>query len=108
MAKHKRDEFMETATPRRVVDPADQKVLEDARAIAAEWVTPMRLRHVLDSMGGDVPIERTGELIAAMVADVEREAAGEIVSSKAARKAIGQEAARLFKQHLQASLTVSE
>jgi len=46
MSKHKRAEFMETKTPRSV-DPKQLKVLEDAQAIADEWVTPMRIIHVM-------------------------------------------------------------
>lgn len=106
IAKHKRDEFKETKTP-RAVDPAEAQVLADAQAIAEEWVTPMRLAHVLDKMPG-AGIERTRDVIAAMTEDVRREAAGEIVESKAAMRAIGQQAAMLFKKHLQAALARPE
>lgn len=104
IAKHKRDEFRETATPRTVVDPARQKVLDDADAIAQEWVTDMRLRHVLDKLGAGVGMERTRDVITAMVEDVEREAAGEIVMSAEARKAISSRAAAMFKATFQAAL----
>lgn len=103
IAKHKREEFAETKTP-RPMDPEKLKVLSDAKAIADEWVTEMRLSHVLDSLGGDVPIERMGELIKAMGADIEREAEGEIVESKAARKAIGKRTAQMFKARLKSAL----
>lgn len=107
IAKHKRDEFRETATPRPVVDLARQKVLDDAEAIAAEWVTDMRLRHVLDKLGTGIGIECTRDVIAAMVEDVEREGAGEIVMSTEARKAISSRSAAMFKATLQASLRVA-
>ena len=103
IAKHKRDDFSETKTPRKVTEE-ELAVLSDAKEIAEEWVTPMRLTHVLDSMGGDVQIEQMGDIIKAMVADVEREAAGEIVMSKPAKRAISSATARMFKQRLQDAL----
>jgi hypothetical protein len=103
LAKHKRDEFKETATPREV-DPAQAKILADAEAISLEYVTDMRLSHVLDKIPEPHGIEKTGLVIRAMVEDVVREAAGEIVESKEARKAIGARAAKLFKLRLAAVL----
>lgn len=103
IAKHKRDDFSETKTPRKVTDE-ELAVLEGAREIADEWVTPMRLTHVLDSMGEDVQIEQMKDIIQAMVVDVEREAEGEIVMSRAAKKAISSKTAQMFKQRLQEQL----
>lgn len=103
IAKHKRDDFSERATPQKVVDPASLKVLEEASAIAEEWVTMERLRHVMDKLATDgkvLGMEDTPDVIRAMVEDVSREAAGEIVDSKEARKAIGKKAAGMFKQFL--------
>ncbi len=99
IAKHKGDEFRETATPREV-DPAKQVVLEAAEKIAFEWVTDMRLVHVLDKLPEATGMEHTSLVIRAMTEDVLREAAGEIVDSKEARKAIGQRAAKLYKEHV--------
>ena len=103
ISKHKRAEERETKTHREVGDPAKLAVLEAADAIAQEWVTPTRLEHVLDKLGpvtmADIP-----KVIAAMVEDVTREAKGEIVDSKEARKAIGTAAAKLFKKRLQDAL----
>ncbi len=45
-----------------------------------------------------IGVEDTGRVIAAMVEDVLREAAGEIVDSKDARRAIGALTAKLFKK----------
>ena len=104
IAKHKRDEERETTTPRKVVDSATLEVLTRATAISDEWVTEMRLTHVLDRLGPDVGIERTGDVIRAMVEDVEREGAGEIVASREARTAIGKRTAELFKQRLKFAL----
>lgn len=99
VCKHKRDEFGETRTPREV-DPEKLRVLEMADAIANEWVTPMRLAHVLDKLPEARGIESTGAVIKAMIEDVQREASGEIVDSKAAQRAIGAAAAKLYKQHI--------
>jgi len=108
IVKHKRDEERETKSPRQVIDPAKFEVLQKAGAIADEWVTPTRLEHVLDHMRGDVPMERMRDVIAAMVEDVEREGAGEIVASREARAAIGKRTAELFKKRLQAALHRAE
>ena len=106
IAKHKRDEERETATPRNV-DPEKLRVLQDAQAIADEWVTPTRLQHVLDKLGL-VGMENTPDVIRAMMEDVTREAAGEIVDSKDARRAIGSATAKLFKAHVQAAFRARE
>jgi len=102
IAKHKAEAFAETKTPRGVT-PDELQVLANANAIADEWVTEMRLTHVLDKLGA-TSIEQTGSVIAAMIEDVEREAAPEIIASPKARKAIGRAAALMFKRRLQASL----
>ena len=103
IAKHKRDDFSERATPQKVVDPSKLEVLAAADAIAQEWVSAMRLAHVLDKIPG-AGIEAMPVVIRAMVEDVEREAAGEIVVSKEARAAIGKRTAQLFKERLQMRL----
>lgn len=100
ICKHKNDEFIETATPRSV-DPAQQKVLEGAQAIALEWVTDMRLEHVLQKFQQPFDLKQTGDVIRAMVEDVIREAKGEIVDTKEARKAIGERAGKLFRKLVQ-------
>lgn len=95
-AKHKRAEFCERKTPVEV-DAGKLAVLEAAEAIADEWVTEMRLTHVLDKLGNPTDMSATGNVIRAIVEDVLREASGEIIDSKDARKAIGAHAAKLFK-----------
>lgn len=99
IAKHKRAEFGERKTPQEV-DPSKRVVLEAAEKIAEEWVTEMRLTHVLDKLGNPTDPSATGKVIAAMVEDVTREASGEIVDSKEARKAIGSKAAAMFKRRV--------
>ena len=99
IVKHKRAEFLETAT-KREVDPEKLKILEDAKAISDEWVTPLRLAHVLDKLGNPSEIEQTGVVIKAMIEDVLREAEREIKESKEAIRAIGQKTAVLYKNKI--------
>lgn len=96
IAKHKRPEFNERASIPEI-DPTKRQIMEDAENIAFEWVTPMRLNHVLDKLSGEKDMSLTGEVIKAMVEDVMREAEGEIMDDKSIRKAIGARAAKLYK-----------
>ena len=96
IAKHKRAEFFETKTARQV-DPSKLAVLQEARAIADEWVTEMRLSHVLDKLGNPTELSATGNVVRAMIEDVLREGSGELVDSQDTKKAIGTAAARMFK-----------
>lgn len=108
ISKHKRVEERETKTTRDAsVDPSKLKVLENAKAIADEWVTVTRLEHVLDKLG-PVGLESTSAVISAMIEDVMREGAGELVDSKEARKAIGAATARMFRQRVAGSLRESD
>lgn len=100
IVKHKGDNFRETSRPRPVVAPEKLAVLTAAQAIADEWVTPERLRHVLAKIeldGKQIDMSATPTVIAAMVEDVYREGKGEIVESKEAKAAIGSTTARLLK-----------
>jgi hypothetical protein len=106
IAKHKADEFRETKTP-RVVDQEKLRVLAEANAIADEWVTEMRLSHVLQAFP-DVEISQAGAVISAMIADVEREGAGEIITSGDAKKAIGRKTAFMLKARLHMRLNKKE
>ena len=103
ICKYKGDGFNETKT-KREVSPEQLKVLEDAKEIAEEWVTNMRLEHVLQKFPADVNMESMGNIIKAMIEDVYREGRDEIVESKAVEKAIGKQAVALFKQKLQSKL----
>lgn len=98
VAKYKSDNFSETKTPRKV-DQKDLEVLAQANAIAEEWVTDMRLSHVLDKFP-NAGVEKTGDIIKAMIEDVERESEGEIIKSRKVKKAIGRRAAIMFKERL--------
>ena len=96
IAKHKAAEFCERAT-QPAVDAEKQAALAAADAIALEWVTDMRLAHVLDKLGNPKEMAKTGAVIAAMVEDVLREAKDEIVDSAEARKAISTRTVKLYK-----------
>ncbi len=99
ISKHKREEFIETKT-KREVNPAQLKILEDAKAIAEEWVTPMRLNHVLDKLKNPTEIEKTREVIKAMIEDVRREAKGEIKESQHVFQFIAKKTAQLYKNKI--------
>jgi hypothetical protein len=105
ITKHKRDQFMETKTAREV-SSEKLKLLTDAEAIADEWVTPMRLLHVLDSIDfiGECDISKTGIIITAMNIDVEKESKGETVITQEVKKAIGKKTSQLFREYLQKQL----
>jgi hypothetical protein len=106
ICKHKRDEFRETASPRVVDDPAKLAKLKNAEAIADEWVTLERLKHVLDKIPGhDITQMRT--ILSAMEEDVLREGAGEIELGEDAsciKKAIGTKTAQMYKDYLKNKL----
>jgi len=99
IAKHKRDEFRETKT-KREVNPESLKILEDANKIAEEWVTPMRLSHILDKLGNPTEIEKIPIVIKAMFEDIKREGEGEIVMTKAVGTSIGRITANLYKNKI--------
>lgn len=101
ISKYKRDEFKETKTPREV--GANLEVLNKAEDIANEWVTEMRLTHVLDSFP-DADITKTGDIINAMVDDIARESKGEIAEMEGVGRAIARHTALLFKNRLKGSL----
>jgi len=104
IAKHKRPEFCETMTPREV-NPDKLKVLHETEAIVNEWVTEMRLTHVLQAFTPDlIDVNLTGDIIKAMLADIEREAAGEVELSRDARKGIGAKTAQMFQRRLRQGL----
>jgi hypothetical protein len=98
IVKHKRDEFMETKTPREV-DPTKIKILQEAQTIAEEWVVPMRLEHVLQKFI-DPRMEHTGDIIREMIQDIKRESSGEVVWNKDVDRAIGHQTVKLFKQRI--------
>lgn len=111
MAKHKNDIYKEREHAPKLQTKEQLKVLEDASAIAQEWVTPMRLVHVLDSLkaqGLELEMKQMNKIIYAMVEDVEREAKDEIVSNKYSRKSIGKMTVKLFAQYLKKTILNDE
>jgi hypothetical protein len=105
LAKHKRPEFSERKSKRdTVVNPEKQLELTNARDIAAEWVTPMRLEHVLDKIPGDQEMKDIPVIIKAMLEDVFVEGEGEVEDTKPVRKAIAALTVKLFKFRLQFEL----
>jgi hypothetical protein len=108
IAKYKGAEFCETAS-KREVDPTKRQLLEDAEAIANEWVTTERMGHVIDALVAsddlepehDLDISLTGVIIKCMIDDVVREAGSEIMDTKEARKSIGSRAAKIYKDYIQ-------
>lgn len=108
VAKHKREDFQERKSQPEVADPEKLKVLADAQAIADEWVNEMRLAHVLDHVRAakqkELGMEDTPDIIKEMLADVSKEAKGEIVESKESRKAISGKTVQMFKDFLKNSL----
>lgn len=104
IVKHKRDDFEpERKNTPKVDDPEKLKVYEEAEAAVEEFVTAGRLQHVLDKVfpgGAERDITKTGLVVAAMIEDVLREAAGEVIDTKMLRGAIGKKTAHLFKNTL--------
>jgi hypothetical protein len=108
IAKHKREAFSERATPQKIVDQAKLAVLTQASAIAQEWVTPMRLIHVIDKLPRPLDVSATPRVIQAMVEDIYREAAGEIAQGRDAATAIGRRTAGLFREWIQVQLVTNQ
>lgn len=101
IAKHKRPDERETKTIRIV----GQRFEIDAGVAAArEWVTSMRLDHVLDHLQAEhqrpMGIADIPKVVLAMQEDVAREGAGEVLDDKTTRKAIGHAVVDLFKRRL--------
>ena len=97
IVKHKR--FKETKTA-RVVSPEQLQILTDAKEIAEEWVTEMRLTHVLDKIENP-SMRKMQEIIVAMFEDIKREGEGEIVWSREAQRTIGAKTAQMAKARFQ-------
>lgn len=103
IAKHKNEKFKEREhQPKLQIDPKDIKVLEDIKKIVDEWVTEMRLSHILGKFE-TYTIENIRGIINLMQEDILREGAGEILISdqnKALLRAIGNRTAEMFKARL--------
>lgn len=107
MAKHKNDIYKEREHSPKIQSDEELKVLEDAREIATEWVTPMRLIHVIDKLKSEqieIDEKHINVIIKAMIEDIEREAKNEIVCNKQTRKAISQKTAKLIIKYLKENI----
>lgn len=100
ISKHKGEGYEETKT-KREVSPEQLAVLSDAIEVADEWVTEMRLGHVLSKLEGEQDMTIIPKLIPAMIEDVKREGSMEIEWSKEVSTAIGRRAVVLMKESLQ-------
>ncbi len=104
MVKHKHEKFGETKTPREV-SGLKQVILDNARDIAEEWVTKMRLHHLLDKTV-ITGMEDMKLLISAMQEDIREESEGEIdwTAAKEILSAIAKKTVLLYKEYLNESL----
>lgn len=108
IAKYKNQAFEERKNTPKVKPRQNLEVLKEAQAIAEEWVTPMRLEHVLQKLPEATGLEHTKLVINAMVDDVYTEGKGEIVESRAASYVIGKQTVKLWKKRLQKQLEDKE
>lgn len=99
IVKHKNDIFRETKSVRKLTDE-QIAVLGGAQEIANEWVTEMRLSHVLDKLNMPHELSSIPMVITAMIEDIVREASTEIQDSKDARVAIGKRTSMLYRQRI--------
>src|SRR3990167_1308511 len=104
IAKHKRPECSERASNPKVTDPVEDKLWEDARSAAQEWVTAGRLSNVLSKLPPDLDLKDTGTVCKAMIADILVESEGKVIDTQAVRKELGKETARLFKKRIMESI----
>jgi hypothetical protein len=98
IAKYKSEIFAERQHQPKVTKDK-LEVLTEANKIAEEWVTEMRLSHILDKFS-NYGIENTSDIIRAMIEDISREAKDEIIENRETRKAISTKTAIMFKNKL--------
>ena len=101
--KHKRDEFRETKSARKVAptqEQLDAKLKDDE--LASEWVTEMRMTHVMDKLvaaGKVLDTKATGDVISAMENDVIAESMGLGAEwTHAALRAVRKQTAALYQK----------
>ena len=97
ITKHKNDTFKEREHLPKL-NTQNLEVLKEANKIAEEWVTEMRLIHVLDNFS-NATIKDTGTIIKAMLEDILRESKNEIIDNKEIRSAINKKTANLLHLH---------
>lgn len=100
IAKHKGERFSERVNTPKVA-PEKLAVITEANKVADEWVTEMRMSHVLDKLSPPATgLADTPRVNNAMLEDVMREAAGEIADNKDVRRAVVSAAAKMFKRRV--------
>lgn len=102
ISKHKNEKFKEREHQPKLTEGKSLEVLTEINLIVDEWVTEMRLSHVLDKFP-NATVEQTKDVISVMIEDVLREGKGEILISennKDLMKAIGKRTASLFIKRL--------
>lgn len=102
-AKHKREDFSETKTSRKVTPLQEWQIKNnaDAKEIAEEWVTINRLNNILSHLKEEAKtIKNMGNIIRLMISDVLKEGNGEVENTDFIRKALGKKTAQLCKEHL--------
>lgn len=105
IAKHKRPEFAERRNTPKFTDPAELKKLDDANAIADEWVTPGRLMNAKSKFKEeDWVMENMGNIIKYVYEDILVEAGDEIGDDKFLRKAVGKRVVNIFKKTMEDNL----
>ena len=106
IAKHKRAEFAERGRPQGIpLDPTKIEERSIAASVALEWVNANRLDHVIDQIIRDrndkeIDFPDIPAVVRLMLADIEREGAGEVSITKPVTKAIGARTVELFKERL--------
>lgn len=102
IVKHKGAAFSETRTPKVVeLDAEKIKVLEDAKAIADEWMTQNRIGNAVSHFTPEeLSMSNFSNLLKYVVDDVLREGEGLIMVTPEVRKAISKKAAELWKSRL--------
>jgi len=97
--KHKRKEFSEVRTP-RIIDDKEFLMMTKAKEVAYEFMTEMRMHHILSKSPEEWNLQRTSEYVKLAIADVKKESEGEVVWSKNIEKSVGGLAVHLFKEYL--------
>lgn len=106
IVKHKNEKFSERTSKKDTIVSSDKlEILKEANAIADEWVTINRLSNILSHLKPEeIVIENTGNIIKLFLEDIAKEAKGEIIDSKEARRTISKKAASLYKEFFQNKL----
>lgn len=105
IAKHKNELFSERLSKRdTVLDPDLAKIKYEAQAAADEFVTEMRLTHILSSAAYELKLENIPKVLDDMQKDIEAECDGEYVKSSQLWKCVRTNTAKMFKKRLENGL----